>query len=172
MAYIGRNLCRAANRTLRQTPLSASTTSNLARSSFAAISLRASTRSSRSSFSTMSALKSAVVAEPKAEKDYDPEIVDMAKYIHNYDIKSDLAVSRQLCGSLSTTSHLSDNSLANYCSSISSTPPASSSSTPSAAASKPSNSPNAPNSSAPSCQVPPSPMVPAYPAHPTSSTLC
>ncbi|KAI9934008.1 hypothetical protein ASPWEDRAFT_35988 [Aspergillus wentii DTO 134E9] len=43
-----------------------------------------------SRFSTMSSLQSAAPPAP-ADKSYDPEIKDMADYIHNYDVKSDLA---------------------------------------------------------------------------------
>jgi 2-methylcitrate dehydratase len=37
--------------------------------------------------------KSDAVASPAPKAEFDKEIVDMASYIHNYDIKSDLAVS-------------------------------------------------------------------------------
>lgn len=43
-------------------------------------------------FSTMAARQSAAPAAP-ADKAYDPEIQDMAKYIHEYNVDSDLAVS-------------------------------------------------------------------------------
>jgi 2-methylcitrate dehydratase len=45
------------------------------------------------SFSTVPARKGDAVASPAASRDFDPEIVDMANYIHNYNIDSDLAVS-------------------------------------------------------------------------------
>lgn len=44
------------------------------------------------SFKTMASLKSSDVS-PAAHKGYDSEIVDMAKYIHGYNIDSELAVS-------------------------------------------------------------------------------
>jgi len=39
----------------------------------------------------MASLKSAAPSSPEL-KDYDPEIKDMASYIHNYNVDSDLAV--------------------------------------------------------------------------------
>lgn len=54
----------------------------------------------------MSSLQSAVYAEPKSEPEYDQEIVDMAKYIHHYDIKSDLAVSLAEQRVLSAAKHI------------------------------------------------------------------
>ena len=44
-----------------------------------------------SRFSTMSSLQQASPA-PSTDKSYDPEIKDMADYIHNYKVDSDLAV--------------------------------------------------------------------------------
>lgn len=44
-----------------------------------------------SRFSTMSPLQQASPA-PTTDKSYDPEIKDMADYIHNYKVDSDLAV--------------------------------------------------------------------------------
>lgn len=43
-------------------------------------------------FSTMAARQSAAPAAP-ADRAYDPEIKDMASYIHEYNVDSDLAVS-------------------------------------------------------------------------------
>lgn len=40
----------------------------------------------------MASLQSAAPIPPTAEKGYDPEIKDMADYIHNYKVDSDLAV--------------------------------------------------------------------------------
>lgn len=42
-------------------------------------------------FSTMAPLQSTAPA-PSVEREYDPEIKDMADYVHNYKIESDLAV--------------------------------------------------------------------------------
>jgi hypothetical protein len=41
----------------------------------------------------MAARQSAAPAVPSADKAYDPEIQDMASYIHQYNVDSDLAVS-------------------------------------------------------------------------------
>lgn len=41
----------------------------------------------------MAALSSNAPAAPAAPRSYDPEINDMASYIHKHEIKSDLAVS-------------------------------------------------------------------------------
>lgn len=41
----------------------------------------------------MAARQSAAPAVPAADKAYDPEIQDMASYIHQYNVDSDLAVS-------------------------------------------------------------------------------
>jgi hypothetical protein len=48
---------------------------------------------SPSRFSTMTSLKSAQNPAPSEGRAYDPEIKDMASYIHHYKIDSDLAVS-------------------------------------------------------------------------------
>src|SRR4051812_33327065 len=44
-------------------------------------------------FSTMSALKSGAPVAPSEHRGYDPEITDIADYVHNKPIDSDLAVS-------------------------------------------------------------------------------
>lgn len=51
----------------------------------------------RSSFSTMASLQSASAAtpSPSAGKGYDPEILDIASYVHNKKVDSELAVSGQ-----------------------------------------------------------------------------
>jgi 2-methylcitrate dehydratase len=41
----------------------------------------------------MAARQSAAPPAPSADKAYDPEIQDMANYIHQYNVDSDLAVS-------------------------------------------------------------------------------
>ena len=43
----------------------------------------------------MSSLQSAAPIPAGAQKGYDPEIKDMADYIHNYKVDSDLAVCAQ-----------------------------------------------------------------------------
>lgn len=56
---------------------------------------RATTTTTTSAFHTMASLQSAAAAAPKPSEGvgYDPEIKDIANYIHNYAIDSDLAVS-------------------------------------------------------------------------------
>ncbi len=44
-------------------------------------------------FSTMSSLKSGAPVAPSEHRGYDPEITDIASYVHNKPIDSDLAVS-------------------------------------------------------------------------------
>lgn len=51
--------------------------------------------SSRSSFSAMATLRSNAPAMT-GSRDFDPEIKDMANYVHNYKIDSDLAVCEDL----------------------------------------------------------------------------
>ncbi|KAF2097964.1 2-methylcitrate dehydratase [Rhizodiscina lignyota] len=91
MSTLSRSFCRSfARRTLRPS------SSSVARA--ASCSPRPSTfsrpatafRPAAASFSTMSSLK-AGAAEPKGPNEWDPEIVDMASYVHNYKIDSDLA---------------------------------------------------------------------------------
>ncbi|KAK5004440.1 hypothetical protein LTR28_008915 [Elasticomyces elasticus] len=59
-------------------------------------------------FSTTSIPKSDAMASPAPAKEYDHEIVDMASYIHNYKIDSDLALalySSTLSGAVSKPSN-------------------------------------------------------------------
>ena len=44
----------------------------------------------------MSSLQASSAPQASASNAYDKEIVDMADYVHNYEVKSDLAVSRDL----------------------------------------------------------------------------
>lgn len=91
MSAISRNLCSTASRSLRNQ-------SGVISRAVRPIALRAATANpftartvSPAAFSTMSALKSA--APPVAGKrEYDPEIKDIASYIHNTKIDSELAV--------------------------------------------------------------------------------
>lgn len=62
---------------------------------------RATTLSSFKQFSTMSPLQSGAPPPPQA-REYDPEIKDIASYVHNTPINSDLAVS-SFCYCLLTT---------------------------------------------------------------------
>jgi len=89
MAFVARNICRTASRNLtRRAPVSTS----LRALASAAPSSRLSQRIAPA-FSTMASLRSGAQADPKGPKEFDPEITEMANYIHNYSIKSDLAVS-------------------------------------------------------------------------------
>jgi 2-methylcitrate dehydratase len=45
----------------------------------------------------MASLQSAAPIPAAAQKGYDPEIKDMADYIHNYNVDSDLAVWGSAC---------------------------------------------------------------------------
>lgn len=90
MSAFSRNLC-SASRTLRQR-------STVFSRAVRPIALRAAPTASiapratvASSFSTMTSLKS--VAPPvSGKREYDPEIKDIANYIHNVKIDSELAV--------------------------------------------------------------------------------
>ena len=91
------SLARSANRTalrnLRQKPSSSCSTRNfLTRSSLSALTSRNLPRATPAvaQFSIMPALNSS--APPAGPREFDPEIRDMATYIHNYKIDSDLAV--------------------------------------------------------------------------------
>lgn len=96
--------CAALNRLTRRAPRTLSnrlfslsrpvaSSSLLARSSFSKNS-SAPTVPRVSCFSTMSSLQAA--AAPSTDKSYDPEIKDMASYIHDYNVNSDLAVCRNM----------------------------------------------------------------------------
>lgn len=47
-------------------------------------------------FSTTPMVKSGAPITPGPQREFDPEIKDMANYVHSYDIKSDLAVGYHL----------------------------------------------------------------------------
>jgi len=53
---------------------------------------------SLSSFTTIAALKSNAPAMTGGSRQFDPEIKDMANYIHNYKVDSDLAVRQTFLG--------------------------------------------------------------------------
>jgi hypothetical protein len=108
-------------------------------------------------FSTKPALMSSA-PPPSGPREYDPEIKDMASYIHNYKIDSDLAVHSHVISIISSVLNL-----------FSSTLPASSSWTPWAAASRLSVSKNAPSSSGLSSKVQLFPMARECQGRPTYS---
>ncbi|KAL4794418.1 MmgE/PrpD family-domain-containing protein [Aspergillus venezuelensis] len=87
-----RRLTHRSPRNLQSRIASLSRTSSL--SSFGLSSYRATASPALprvSRFSTMSSLQSAAPIPAAAQKGYDPEIKDMADYIHNYKVDSDLA---------------------------------------------------------------------------------
>lgn len=89
-----RRLTHRSPRTLQSRISSVSRLSpSFARTSLSSIN-SAAPRVSR--FSTMAPLQSGAPVPPAADKAYDPEIKDMADYIHNYNVNSDLAVSYPL----------------------------------------------------------------------------
>ncbi|KAJ5663265.1 2-methylcitrate dehydratase [Penicillium longicatenatum] len=80
-----RRLTHTAPRTLARIPVSRIP------STFSSPSIPRAVRTTAPKFSTMAARQSAAPAAP-ADKSYDPEIQDMAKYIHQYNVDSDLAM--------------------------------------------------------------------------------
>ncbi|KAJ5438988.1 2-methylcitrate dehydratase [Penicillium daleae] len=86
-----RRLTHTSPRTLARIPISrlAPTFASSSSSHLAAIAAPRVNRAPR--FSTMAARQSAAPAVPSGDKAYDPEIQDMASYIHQYNVDSDLA---------------------------------------------------------------------------------
>jgi len=84
-----RRLTHSSPRTLARIPIPISRLPTSASFSLPCITSRVS-RASR--FSTMSARQSAAAPTAPANKAYDPEIQDMANYVHEYKVDSDLAV--------------------------------------------------------------------------------
>ncbi|KAJ5368132.1 2-methylcitrate dehydratase [Penicillium cataractarum] len=86
-----RRLTHTSPRTLARIPVSRLSPTFVSSSSshLAAIAAPRVNRAPR--FSTMAARQSAAPAVPSADKAYDPEIQDMASYIHQYNVDSDLA---------------------------------------------------------------------------------
>lgn len=91
MSAFSRSLCSTASRTLRQR-------SSVIGRAVRPIALRttptspiATRRAAAAPFSTMTSLKSSVPIVPST-REYDPEIKDIANYIHNTPIDSELAV--------------------------------------------------------------------------------
>ncbi|KAF1808846.1 2-methylcitrate dehydratase [Eremomyces bilateralis CBS 781.70] len=97
MSALSRNICTAASRSLRQkaarNPTASAISRAVSRPSIASSTSKFSglQQISRSAaFSTMSPLQSGAPAPTSANK-WDPELVDMASYIHNYKVDSELA---------------------------------------------------------------------------------
>ncbi|KAL4945121.1 hypothetical protein BDV06DRAFT_185656 [Aspergillus oleicola] len=87
-----RRLTHRSPRNLQSRIASLSRTSSLSSSGLSSCRATASPALPRvSRFSTMSSLQSAAPIPAAAQKGYDPEIKDMADYIHNYKVDSDLA---------------------------------------------------------------------------------
>lgn len=90
MSSLSRNILRTASRNLRQRAPICNTIKATGR--FAPTSRLTQIRST-APFSTTMIPRSDAVATPAAPKEFDNEIVDMASYVHNYKIDSELAVS-------------------------------------------------------------------------------
>lgn len=153
MASLSRNVCRGASRlAARRSPIAFTAAARPVAAKTSSLLGSALPASSRASFSAMSALR----AERPASA-YDPEIADVANYVHNYNIDSDLAVRLEYhprthareprVRPRDTDTPASMTLLATSCS------------TPSAAVSAPSSSLNVPRSSAPRSPAPRSPMA-------------
>lgn len=92
MSAFSRNLCSTASRSLRsRASVVTRATRPIALRAFPSLPVT-SRAIAASSFSTMTTLKSEV-KQSLAKREYDPEIKDMASYIHNTPIDSELAVS-------------------------------------------------------------------------------
>jgi 2-methylcitrate dehydratase len=92
----GRSLCRATRSACRSTTnnTAARAPLRLAQQSFKAqASFPSYQHTPIRAFSATMIPKSDASASPAPKAEFDKEIVDMASYIHNYDVKSDLAVS-------------------------------------------------------------------------------
>ncbi|KAF2839971.1 2-methylcitrate dehydratase [Patellaria atrata CBS 101060] len=91
MSSLSRNLCNTASRTLRQRgflrPSSKAVRSIAATTSHTTFVARPLT----ASFFTMPTLRDKATAVPAPAREFDSEIVDVAKYIHEYTIDSELA---------------------------------------------------------------------------------
>ncbi|OAX80395.1 2-methylcitrate dehydratase [Emergomyces africanus] len=95
MSVASQTLRQLSSRAPRSFALRRLATSSVAASSLHSSSSRSVFSSnllqSKSSFSTMTALNSGASSSPAPLREYDPEIIDMSSYMHNYTINSDLA---------------------------------------------------------------------------------
>jgi len=96
-AIASRSILRASSRSILRTRAPLCSSAKLAQNNFRPQSFTPAKQSIRAFSSTMPTMveKSVgdAVASPAPKAEFDHEIVDMANYIHNYEIKSDLAVS-------------------------------------------------------------------------------
>ena len=95
MSAFSRNICSIASRTIRQR-------ASISCKAVRPIALTATARTpvvqrtaTAAPFSTMPTLRSGA-AVPAAAREFDHEIMDVANYVHNVKVDSDLAVSRTL----------------------------------------------------------------------------
>jgi 2-methylcitrate dehydratase len=93
MSAFSRNICSTASRTIRQR-------ASISCKAVRPIALAATARTPvvkctaiAAPFSTMPTLRLGA-AVPAAAREFDPEITDVANYVHNVKVESDLAVSR------------------------------------------------------------------------------
>ncbi|KAJ8609604.1 hypothetical protein MRB53_039055 [Persea americana] len=100
MASLSRTVLRTTTRSLQRRAIISSTST--APRLIAATSPKSYSQRPAAAFSTMTILKSDA-PNPSGPKVYDPEIVDMATYIHNYELNSDLAVTRHCSSRLLDT---------------------------------------------------------------------
>lgn len=95
MSALSRSVCRQASSSLRsrrfQAPSLARPAGLLSVSAPHIFSTSRPTTTAK--FSTMPTLRDNATAVPAGANKFDPEIVDVAKYVHNYKIDSALAVS-------------------------------------------------------------------------------
>lgn len=89
MSSLSRNVLRTASRNLRQR---ASLCNTIKATGRLAPASRLTQLRSIAPFSTTMIPRSDAMASPAPAKEFDNEIVDMASYIHNYKVDSELAV--------------------------------------------------------------------------------
>ena len=97
MSAFARSVCRSGSKSLRQQVTGTGRSSvvgaarpiasqRLAKQSFNFCSRHS------AAFSTMPVLQSSAAAPPSGKREFDKEIVDIASYVHSYNVNSDLAV--------------------------------------------------------------------------------
>lgn len=94
MSALTSTFCRQAARSLRPRPAVASSLRAFRPAAAHTIRPIAASRLSRAAFSTtMPTRADNATAVPGGKNEFDPEVVDVASYVHNHKIDSDLAVS-------------------------------------------------------------------------------